>query len=264
MMPELGRIGPFVIRSYTLLLDLAILTSLGLLAWQGWRRGKRPVDWLDAGLAALVGGLLLGRAVHVAVHWAYFEGHLGEAAQLWRGGIDWHGALAGGLAGVVVYCRALPLSFRQVSDTLALLLPIGALLAFGGCLLSSCSYGREVMTLADYPPPLALELPDVYGVVSPRLASQVYGLVLSTVVLIAALVLTRLVRREGVRFWIVLALLGGGVFAIGFTRGDPIPMLGSLRLDQMLDLLIAGAGIMGAVIASLPSPPGLPTAPPAG
>ncbi len=116
------------------------------------------------------------------------------------------------------------------------------------------------MTLADYPPPLALELPDVYGVVSPRLASQVYGLALSTIVLIAALVLTHLVKREGVRFWIVLALLGSGIFAIGFTRGDPIPMLGSLRLDQMLDLLIAGAGIMGSVIASLPSPPSLPAA----
>jgi len=252
MLPELGRIGPIVIRSYTLALDIAVLAGLGLLAWQGQRRGGRPLDWLDGGLVALVLGLIGARAGHVALHWEYFSGHLGETYQVWRGGLSWHGALAGGLIGLALYCWALPLSLRAVTDSLAPALALGAALAYSGCLMSTCGHGREIASLADMPAPLAMELPDLYGIVAPRMASPLYGLVLGLALLGIAVLLGRMIRREGVVFWIILALLGLGNFAIGFTRGDAVPMLGTLRLDQMLDLLAASSGIIGAAIAVLP------------
>src|SRR5438105_15756101 len=111
MASELGQIGPIVIRTYTLLLDLAILIGLIVLAWQGHRTEGRAAAWLDAGLGALVGGLILGRIVHVAIYWAYFSEHVDQIAQVWRGGMDWHGAVLGGLIGLALMCRWRSVSF---------------------------------------------------------------------------------------------------------------------------------------------------------
>ena len=254
MLPELGRIGPVVLRTYTLLLDLAILVGLGLLALFGHFSGEKPSRWVDAGLGAIAGGIVLGRLGHVAIHWAYFSEHMVEIAQVWRGGIDWHGAVVGGLAALAVGCRLLGLNFRAVTDALSFILPMGAALTYSGCLMVSCGHGREVASLADYPRFLVAELPDLYGVVAPRLASQLYGVVLSLLLIVVAGILAWRVQRQGVRFWIVLGLLGLIAFGIGFTRGDAVPPVGSLRLDQVLDLGIVALALTGTLIASRPLP----------
>jgi phosphatidylglycerol:prolipoprotein diacylglycerol transferase len=250
MLSELGRIGPFVIRTYTVLLDLAILAGLGIMAWQGKRIEDRPARWIDSGLAALVGGIVFGRLGHVLIYLAYFADHTQEMVQVWRGGLDWHGAVLGGLLGLALATRLFDLRFRQVSDVAAFILPLGAALIYTGCLMVSCGHGREVSSLSDYPPFLVAELSDLYGVNAPRLMSPLYGAVFSLVLLIAAFLFARQIRREGVRFWLVLALLGLVAFGIGFTRGDAIPMVGPLRLDQLLDLGIVLVGIAGSLIAT--------------
>jgi hypothetical protein len=58
-----------------------------------------------------------------------------------------------------------------------------------------------------------------------------------------------------VRFWLVLALLALGTFGIGFTRGDSVPMVGGLRLDQVLDLLTAAGALATAALAARPIQP---------
>jgi phosphatidylglycerol:prolipoprotein diacylglycerol transferase len=250
MMPELVRIGPLVIQTYTALLDLAILGGLGVLAWQGRRVEQQPVAWLDAGLSAVVGGIIFGRGEHILTHWDYFSNHAAEIVQLWRGGLDWHGAVVGGLAGLVIFCAVRHLSFRRITDTLALILPVGAAFTYTGCLMARCGYGREVETLASYPPLVVAELPDLYGIVAPRLTSQLYGIAWALVLTGIAALLARLLRRSGVRFWLVLMLLSLGSFGIGFTRGDVTLSVGMLRLDQAFDLVVTGIGLLGALLSS--------------
>jgi phosphatidylglycerol:prolipoprotein diacylglycerol transferase len=246
----LGQIGPFTIFTYTVLLDAAILIGLAALAWRGWRAEGRPAAWLDAGLFALAGGIVAGRLAHVAICWEYFASNAAEIVQVWRGGIDWHGAVLGGLAGLALGCRLRRVSWQQAADVLALALPAGAVLANIGCLMAGCAPGREVATLADFPPLIAAELPDLYGITAPRLNSQLFGIAASALTLGAAWGLARVVRRSGVRLWIVLALLGLAAFAIGYTRGDAVPLVGSLRLDQALDLVVAAVGALGTLAAA--------------
>jgi phosphatidylglycerol---prolipoprotein diacylglyceryl transferase len=247
MAPEFARIGPMSIRTYSLILDLAVLITLGVLAWQGQRRATRGTAWLDAGLGALVGAVVLGRIGHVIVYWQYYSHHLDQILQLSRGGLNWHIAVLGALIGLALVCRWRGLSFREVTDVLALVLPVGAMLTYTGCLMTSCGHGYEVESLAGYPPLIVMELPDLFGVIAPRLASQVYGIVWSAIVLLLTFTLLRRIEREGVRLWLVLALLGLGAFAIGFTRGDEAPYLGALRLDQVLDLAIVVFGVLMAL-----------------
>ena len=103
---------------------------------------------------------------------------------MWLGGLDWHGAVALGLAGLFLMARLRGLDGRALLDALAFALPLGATLTFGGCLLARCAYGREVASLADYPALLAAELPDLYGMSVPRLLSQGYGIALGLVLLL--------------------------------------------------------------------------------
>jgi phosphatidylglycerol:prolipoprotein diacylglycerol transferase len=161
----------------------------------------------------------------------------------------------GGLLALLLVCRMREVGFREISDTLAFILPMGAALTYTGCLMVSCGHGREVISLADYSSPIALELPDLYGVVAPRLASQLYGVVFSLLLIGVAGVLAWRIAQAGVRFWLVLALLALGTFGIGFTRGDSVPMVGALRLDQVLDLLVAAGALVAAALAARPIQP---------
>src|SRR5574341_1354353 len=219
MLPELGQIGPFVIRTYTLLLDLGILAGLGVLTWHGWQTEDKAAEWIDTGL----GGL---------------------------GGIDWHAAMMGGLIGLWIMSVVRGVLFRPLTDVLSFVLPIEAILIYAGCLSTSCGHGREVPSLAGYPPLVVMELPDLYGVAAPRFTTQLFGMALGLLLLTLSLVLARMIRRRGVRFWIVLAALGLGAFGIGFARGDEIRMGGWLRLDQALDLTIVLIGLLGTLIAA--------------
>jgi phosphatidylglycerol:prolipoprotein diacylglycerol transferase len=236
MAPEFARFGSVSFRTYSLILDAAILIVLGVLAWQGQRRESRGTAWLDAGLGALAGGILLGRVGHVAVYWQYYSQHMDQVVQLSHGGIDWHMTVIGALIGMALVCRWRKLGFREITDVLALVLPLGAALFYTGCLMTSCGHGYEVESLAEYPPLVVMELPDLFGVIAPRLASQVYGIAWSVVVMALTFALIRRIERKGVRLWVVLALLTIGAFAIGFTRGDEAPYVAGLRLDQILDL----------------------------
>lgn len=261
MIPEIARIGPIAIHTYTLLLDAGILAGLALLAWAGWRDERRPNAWLDAGLGALVGGIAAGRLVHVAVHWNYFFEHLADAARIWQGGIDWHGAVIGGLAGLWLASRWRRVDVLAALGALAYGLPVGAALVYNGCLASGCAHGQEVASLAGYPPVVVAELPDLFGIVVPRYASQLYGAAWSLLLIAASWPLAKAVRRPGPRFFITLALVTAGAFGVGFTRGDAVPAVGPLRLDQALDLLIIALSVAGAALTGRMEPTPGPESP---
>lgn len=258
MPPDLGQIGPITLRTYTLLLDLAIVIGLAVLTWQGWQIDDEPGRWLDAGLWALAAGVIGGRLVHVVVHWQYFSDHMSSIPALWEGGISWHGAVLVGLAAIMIAANRLGVNFRRASLVLAFLLPVAAVLTEVGCMASGCGHGREVVSLAGYPPYIAAELPDLYGIVAPRFQTQLFEVAFNIILLLLALALVRMPRLAHSTFWVILGLSGLGAFAIDFTRGDAMPMVGSLRLDQIFDLLVmlvGLAGIAGGRRVSHPAPP---------
>ena len=251
MLPELGRIGPFVIRTYTLLLDAIIVIGLIALLMRGDREEERGSAWVDVGLAGVVAGLLGARAMHVAIHWYYFSENLTETWQIWRGGLEWHGAVLLAIPTMLGMAALRKVRWRSIAEVFAWLLPLGAIFIYAGCLSTSCGHGREVASLVEMPFPLAAELPDLYGVVRPRLISQLYGLVGSVVLLGISFPLRRLFKREGIRVWLMLGMLALLSFGVAFTRGDSAPPWRGLRHDQALDLLVIGVSIVGAFIASL-------------
>lgn len=249
-MPTLyTTIGPWTFPTFNLVLTLAILVSAGL----GLRRLTRPGAVADVYLAALVGGVVGARLFHVLLDWDYFAANLSEAFVLSLGGLDWHGAVLGGLAGLysggwvhMQFAARRGLSptrayrFADLLDTLTPALPLISLAAWWGCLAASCSYGAQVDNLSSYPALAVSETADVYGIAAPRYNTQLFGMLLSLAVLLwVGLLFWRGWLRQR-RFWLTLALLSAGLFVIGFFRGDYATTIVTLRSDQVLDVMLLG------------------------
>ena len=229
-MPDiLARIGPYFLYTYSVVLWLGVASALGVTAALARRAGM--AGWLDGALAAAVGALLAGRVVFVRLNAGYFAENPFEAWQIWLGGLNYHGALLGGLAGLWLWAR---LARRPFYRYAALLMPGLALLsAFGwaACRFEGCAYG-----LPAPPGLLAVDLPDNLGVFAVRYRTQLFGMIGSLAVFGLSLAAFRR-ARPALLFWGVLAGLSLVHAAVGFMRGDPSPQVAGLRLDWLADLI---------------------------
>jgi phosphatidylglycerol:prolipoprotein diacylglycerol transferase len=250
-MPNLyTTIGPWTFPTFNLFLGLAVLVSAGV----GLRRSTRPGMLANMYLVALVGAVVGARLFHVLLNWDYFADALNEATMISLGGLDWHGAVLGGIAGLYVataiqnrwlafkgLSATNPYKYVDLLDALTPALPLLGLAGWWGCLAASCGYGAEVDNLSHYPTFAAAETADVFGIVVPRYNTQLFGLILSAVVLLVVALLFWRGWLRYRRFWLTLALLSLGMFVIGFFRGDHILFFADLRADQFLDVLFAAA-----------------------
>ena len=228
-MPDiLGRYGPYFLYTYTVVLGLGAGLALGVTAALARREGPR--DWLDGALAAAGGALLTGRVVFVLLNPAYFAENPAEAPQLWLGGLNYHGALLGGLVALWLWAR---LTGRPAAFYLGLFAPGLALLsAFGwaACRFEGCAYGLPAPAGL-----LAADLPDNLGVFAVRYRTQLIGCAASLVVFAAAWGASGR-ARPSLLFWGVLGGLSLIHAVVALGRGDPAPLVNGLRLDFLVDL----------------------------
>jgi prolipoprotein diacylglyceryl transferase len=269
----LFHLGSFAVTGYAALVNVGLIGGLVIACLAARRRGLKPVQALDASLAAALGGLIGGRAVYVAAHWAYYGDHLRRALRPWDGGLAWHGALIGGLGALLAWHASLrgTLSRRTpLKLMLDVLTPGVALLAICGwlgCLLNGCAYGLEtypgqglVLSRAEGLAlskaegllwALSLELPDLYGIWVPRVAVQLLGAAWSGVVLVAIIVVGRRTRFEGLAFPLWLTLYGTGSFGLGFLRADETVLVAGWRANQVADLALVVIGAVALLVGLL-------------
>jgi prolipoprotein diacylglyceryltransferase len=164
---------PGYIPVYLSTLILGLGTSLGL-AWVAWAAAEQQRTFLlDAGLLALAGALIGGRAGFVFQHWAYFQSNPIESLQVFRGGLSGAGALAGGFLALVCLAAITRQSLTSLSYSL---LPLAAAItvsAWLACWLDGCAYG--VATDAWWGVPAR----DETGAVTRRIPTQLIGALLT-------------------------------------------------------------------------------------
>lgn len=261
MHPILLQIGSITISTYTTLIALGV--GVGLAALYLRAPAGKGTRWLDAGLAAMVGGLIGARLVYVAANADFYVSHLEEVVQVWQGGLAWPGAPLGALAGAWVYSRRRGEALGPMLDVLAVPILLLSALAWGGCLAAGCAYGYEAAP-GQLPGWLTSFAPDLYGLVAPRFATQALGIVLS----LLALAVVALQQRgqkwaPGAYGLYALSLAALIMFLLSFTRGDPAPRVGGYRLDTVggAIVLLASTGLWLARLRGAPEPRSAPSAP---
>ncbi len=230
---------------YTSLIGIGIMLGLAVMI-QRTRGVYRAGKIIDVGLAGVIGGVIVARAVHVWVHWTYFQAHTDEITRLRAGGLDWHGAVIGALLAMVLMARMRGVMFRRLLMPMALVLPLVGLMAWWGCYEAQCSYGAEVENLSYHPAWQVWEAPDIFNISAPRYRTQQIGMALSIGLLILAGSVTLYTRRRKrhypALFGFMVIVFSAGMFMIGDLRGDAVPIIAGLRADQWLDIGVATLG----------------------
>ena len=250
MHPILFTIGKYNISSYTVLLDLGLILGLVVAYLEGKQTLRNGEAALDAGLWAIVGGILGGRIGYVLGNLEVFSENWAQALRIWEGGLSFHGAFLGGLAVLILVGwlqarspeKGGALSYLlKLADTLTLGLAVGLFFGWIACLLGGCVYGAIGEGLG------YAVLPDLYGVEASRFATQAVGAGFSLGLLAVFWLLRRRWPFSGASFLMLLLLYFTGVFFLEFTRGDEAIYLSGWRLAQIIDLalaVLAGAGLL--------------------
>ncbi|MDP1651491.1 MAG: prolipoprotein diacylglyceryl transferase [Rhodocyclaceae bacterium] len=170
--PVAFALGPVAVRWYGLMYLAAFLAFLWLgkrratsQPWHGMSR-QHVDDLLFYGVLGVVLGGRLGQVLFYEP--GYYLAHPLEILAVWQGGMSFHGGFLGVLAAMALFGRKHNLSFWQLTDFIAPLVPIG--LGFGriGNFINGELWGR--LTSADFP--LAMVFPQVDAL--PRHPSQLY------------------------------------------------------------------------------------------
>jgi phosphatidylglycerol:prolipoprotein diacylglycerol transferase len=209
--PVLIHIGPLAIRWYALAYIVGIL--LGWIYARALIRNERNwggpapltvIEFDDFILWVTLGIILGGRIGYVLFYnGEHFLTHPTEIAELWKGGMSFHGGFTGCVLAVVLFARWRRLSILSLGDLTCGVAPIGLFLGRIANFINAELWGRP----ADVP--WAVVFPT--GGPFPRHPSQLYeagleGLVLFTVLLVS--MQAGALKRPG---------LVTGVFAFGYA-----------------------------------------------
>lgn len=245
MYPVWFKLAWIDVPSFTALMVLALSAGLALTWGAARRAGLPPTDVLDVALVAVLVGVIGARAGYVAVNWDYYRSHTNEMVAVWQGGLVWHSGWAGGVIGAAVASAWRKLDLRAVLNALTPGLMAGTALGWIGCYLAGAAYGREVFP-GDQWWFLAADLPDMYGLRNPRFATQLLGAAWAAMCFGISNIEYRMANggfaASGIRFAATMMFYSAGMFVLGFTRGDAVPLLGAWRLDQVIDAGIVAVG----------------------
>ncbi|MEX0975343.1 MAG: prolipoprotein diacylglyceryl transferase [Bacillota bacterium] len=142
MHPILFSIGPVTLYTYGLMLGLGFAAGVYVSSRRAESRGYSSDSLFWLFILLLIGGVVGGRLMHVALNTWYYQD--------WRavldtreGGLSIHGVLIGGALTVLAYSRIRKIPFGALTDIVAPGLALGQGIGRIGCFFSGCCYGIE-------------------------------------------------------------------------------------------------------------------------
>lgn len=213
-------IGDYPVRSYGLIVGIAILLALGMATYMA--RQERKYEEHVTGMALWAIGLAIVGARMWQVlffEWAYYSQHLLEMFQIWNGGMSIQGGLVGGFLGGALYVWKHKINFWEFADIVAPGIILGQAVGRIACLMNGDAFGSPTGSNFGLVYPEGTYAYSVYGS-QPLWPAEVWEGQWDLIVL----ALLFLIRMRGVPTgYIFLAyniLYSFGRFMLEFLRGD--------------------------------------------
>ena len=241
MFPTLFQLGPLTISSYGAMMAAAFFLTVWMAssAAAGSLRGHVPMtpdalgDWA---CWAIVGGILGGRLLYVALNWEVYASEPQEIFALWHGGLIWYGGFAGGLLATAIYLRRHRYGFLQGTDQVMPFIALGHAIGRVGCFFNGCCYGKPTTAW--------------FGVMFPGHAEAVVPtqLIESAALVGLFFILRKLqtpaaLRRPGTVFGAYLVGYALIRWTVEFWRDHQPIVLAGLTLHQIISAVLFAVGV---------------------
>lgn len=132
----------FEVTIYGLLIAVGMLLGLCYVLRQAKRRNEDQNLYLEMMIPAVLGGLLGGRFLYVALNWELFSGQ--SLSGIWNirnGGMSLFGGILGGALFSALYCRIRRISFQRMADTASMGFLITQIIGVWGNFFNRESFG---------------------------------------------------------------------------------------------------------------------------
>lgn len=239
--------GPLQVRWYGLMYVLGFMASFFLVRFQIKKFGCRKLadHFENLNFILIISLVLGGRLGYVFFYnFSYYLQHPLEIMATWQGGMSFHGALLGVIAGGWFFCRKKGLNFFETADIYVVTIPIGLGLGRIGNFMNGELFGRPSHV------PWAMIFPG--GGLVPRHPSQLYECLLEGLLLFV--ILWRLKDCKRSRNWPAGSMLAFFLIFYGVFRSfaelfrEPDAHLGYIcgyfTRGQLLSGLMILAGLL--------------------
>jgi prolipoprotein diacylglyceryl transferase len=242
-------LGPIPLHVYGILLALGVVVAAVMTGrrWARWGRDRREFD--DVVVWIVIGGVVGARLYHVATDYEKFEGDWLRVLEIWRGGLSIWGVVAGGLLAVIIVCRVKHIEIPLMADAIAPGLLVAQAIGRWGNWFNQELFG-EPTTL-----PWGLEIdvahrPAGFGGFATFHPTFLYESLYCLALVALLLWVERRWRvRTGQTTALYLATYCFGRFWLENLRIDDAKVVGGLRINAWVSLLVMAAGIVWFVVA---------------
>jgi phosphatidylglycerol:prolipoprotein diacylglycerol transferase len=237
--PILFKIGSFPIRTYGVVIAVAIIVGLFVARREAAKRGLK-VETIERLFPYLViPGIIGARIIHIIfTDPLYYLKNPLEIFAIWHGGLSIHGAIIGGILGAIWFARHNKSSFWSLADILAPALILSQGIGRIACLFSGDAYGKptNLPWAITFNNPLSLA---PIGI--PLHPTQLYEAGWDLIVFLILIKFRSRIKINGGLFLLYASLYSLGRFIIEIFRGDETTygIFGlSISAAQILSLLI--------------------------
>ena len=239
--PVAFKLGNLSVKWYGVIMAVAIILAVSMAIVEGRKRQIESDDFMDLLLWAVPIGYVGARIYYVIFEWNYYSQHLDQIIAIWNGGIAIYGGLLAGLAVLLVFCYKRMLPPFLMLDVITPGVMAAQILGRWGNFINQEAHGGPT-TLAFLQ---SLHLPNF--IISQMKIGGIYYqptfLYESFFNLIGLLIILFLrhkkhLFKQGEIFMLYLAWYSVVRFFVEGMRTDSLYLLGSIRVSQMLSVIL--------------------------
>lgn len=236
MYPEIAHIGPFVLRSYGLLIAIGIIVGFLSIRKRAKKIGLSEDDILDLLLYLIIGGLIGAKLLYILTNgFFYFLSNPIEIIRHGGEGLSFIGIIIAGVLISYWFAKRKKVNYWALLDVLAIGTTLGYAIGRIGCFLNGCCVGLPTNSLIGF-----RFSPFDY----PRYPTQLFTSIGAFIIFFILLRIDSNKKFYGKTFSWALIFYGILTFFIEFLRAVPRFPPFNLSLNQYSTFLIVPMGIV--------------------
>jgi len=222
MLQYLAHLGPFPIRSYSLIFMLAFGLAVGVTVTLAKLQKKHELarHFLNMVIPMFLVAILGARFWHVFFFdWAYYSQNLLEIPAIWHGGLSIQGGIVGALLYGAWYVRKHKISFWELADLVAPGLILGQSIGRDANLMNGDAFGDPTGGNWGILYPEGTNARNTFGD-QPLFPAEVWEGQMDVIIFAIVIILLQRKFRAGYLFLVTNILYNIGRFLLEMLRGD--------------------------------------------